>query len=605
MRFIMKKLILLYFVFSVSAWSIYSQPASQIINDNVPFINNNTGDIGAQCINGLVYDDNTWENGYGWNPGYGIGKYVMKFTPLHYPYTIGQVCLALTKYGSGTSNWTFDIEIYDTTGTGGGPGNLVASLVNQTAVNVPSWGQVSWFDFTGITTIPTLLSGSYYVGISWDPVTMGGHYVAADESPATPGKSGYAYIQNTWSTLLSFFPSYRAIGVRVDSTGITYTHDIKAGPYINLPDLYVAGSEVIIKAIVSNIGTSNETGVPFKFLVNGVLLNTVIKNLNAGAIDTVSFNWTPSLSGNNNLRVIASLFNDGYRNNDTVKTNVNVNPEGAVQHCIGTGTTPVGYPFYTFYMDAKTDMLYLSSEIGNDGRPAIISYLGFNVMSAVSVYMNGFKIKMQNTTNTSISGFLSSGWETVYNHTYAVYNTGWRWFTLDTPFVYNGTNLLVEVCFNNSAYSISSTVASTAVTGKVYHNHYDLPAGDGCMDITSGLPQATRPNICLYLSSYTGLNNNNNISSSFSLSQNYPNPFNPMTTISYSIPPSRGARGVTDVKLTIFDVVGKVIEVLVNEKQNAGSYSIEWDGTNYSSGLYFYRLETEYFTDVKKMVLIK
>ena len=59
------------------------------------------------------------------------------------------------------------------------------------------------------------------------------------------------------------------------------------------------------------------------------------------------------------------------------------------------------------------------------------------------------------------------------------------------------------------------------------------------------------------------------------------------------------------VKLTIFDALGREAAVLVNEKQSAGSYNVEWDGTNYSSGLYFYKLECEGFTEVKKLVLIK
>jgi hypothetical protein len=210
----MKKLILLSFLFSIFTILLYSQPASQIVNDNIPFTKGTEGILGAQCVGGLVYDDNTFENGLGWNAGYGIGKYAMKITPGVYPYTINQVCIALTRTSAGSANWTFDVIVYDATGTGGGPGNLIATIPNQTATNVPLWPTVSWFDFTGITTIPALNSGSYYVGLSWDPAAMPNHYIGSDESVATPVQSGYGYIQGNWSPIAG---AYRALGVRVDS----------------------------------------------------------------------------------------------------------------------------------------------------------------------------------------------------------------------------------------------------------------------------------------------------------------------------------------------------------------------------------------------------
>ena len=89
----------------------------------------------------------------------------------------------------------------------------------------------------------------------------------------------------------------------------------------------------------------------------------------------------------------------------------------------------------------------------------------------------------------------------------------------------------------------------------------------------------------------------------FSLSQNYPNPFNPVTIIKYQLPVSN------QVKLVIYDVLGREIAVLVNEKQSAGTYQVEWSatggGTNYPSGVYFYKLETDDYSETRKMVLIK
>lgn len=95
----------------------------------------------------------------------------------------------------------------------------------------------------------------------------------------------------------------------------------------------------------------------------------------------------------------------------------------------------------------------------------------------------------------------------------------------------------------------------------------------------------------------------------FSLEQNYPNPFNPSTIIKYSLPVE------SKVKLSIFNMLGEEVAQLVNETLSAGYHQLEWDGTNnfgqkVSSGIYFYRIETESpniqkFIDVKKMMLIK
>ncbi len=80
---------------------------------------------------------------------------------------------------------------------------------------------------------------------------------------------------------------------------------------------------------------------------------------------------------------------------------------------------------------------------------------------------------------------------------------------------------------------------------------------------------------------------------------NYPNPFNPVTTINYSIPTD------SHVKIDIFDITGHNVKTLVDAKRQAGVYSILFDGTGISSGVYFYRLNTEKYQTTKKMILVK
>ena len=90
----------------------------------------------------------------------------------------------------------------------------------------------------------------------------------------------------------------------------------------------------------------------------------------------------------------------------------------------------------------------------------------------------------------------------------------------------------------------------------------------------------------------------------YELFQNYPNPFNPKTNIKYSVKSQ-----TSNVKLIVFDILGKQIAELVNQKQNAGTYEVDFDGSNLSSGVYFYKLTVttgkEVFIETKRMVLIK
>ncbi|MEE8418233.1 MAG: T9SS type A sorting domain-containing protein, partial [candidate division Zixibacteria bacterium] len=85
----------------------------------------------------------------------------------------------------------------------------------------------------------------------------------------------------------------------------------------------------------------------------------------------------------------------------------------------------------------------------------------------------------------------------------------------------------------------------------------------------------------------------------FSISQNYPNPFNAMTVIRYSLPEP------SDVIIEIYDILGRKVETLVNEKQPVGYHQEIWDATVRSSGIYFYRIQAGDHSETRKMVLIK
>ena len=99
-------------------------------------------------------------------------------------------------------------------------------------------------------------------------------------------------------------------------------------------------------------------------------------------------------------------------------------------------------------------------------------------------------------------------------------------------------------------------------------------------------------------------NNNNMLPSQFVLEQNYPNPFNPSTTIKYSIP-LIGNRESEVVSLIVYDVLGREVATLVNEKQSAGNYEVQFNASKLTSGVYVYKLQCGNFMDSKKMILLR
>ncbi len=85
----------------------------------------------------------------------------------------------------------------------------------------------------------------------------------------------------------------------------------------------------------------------------------------------------------------------------------------------------------------------------------------------------------------------------------------------------------------------------------------------------------------------------------YQLSQNYPNPFNPETIIKYEIPQ------ISNVKIEVFDVLGRVIKILIDEEKTAERYEIKFDASSLASGIYYYRIKADEFVQTKKMILMK
>ncbi|MCB0725475.1 MAG: T9SS type A sorting domain-containing protein [Ignavibacteriae bacterium] len=131
----------------------------------------------------------------------------------------------------------------------------------------------------------------------------------------------------------------------------------------------------------------------------------------------------------------------------------------------------------------------------------------------------------------------------------------------------------------------------------------NLTPGTYTLTIQSEGPNGTpvhRRNVTIYASTtVTSIGNTASLPEKFELMQNYPNPFNPSTRIDYALAKN------TNVKLTVYNAAGKQVQTINQGFQNAGRYFINFKGEGLASGVYYYKLETEFFTETRKMLLIK
>lgn len=125
---------------------------------------------------------------------------------------------------------------------------------------------------------------------------------------------------------------------------------------------------------------------------------------------------------------------------------------------------------------------------------------------------------------------------------------------------------------------------------------YDMYFADSLRGWTIG----TNGAVYRYNSPIIGINQQqNNVPLTIKLNQNYPNPFNPSTTISYSV------SNLSWVKITLYDVTGRIVRVLMNDIRTPGDYKLKFDASGLSSGVYFYALEAGKYSQTRKMVLLK
>jgi hypothetical protein len=237
------------------------------------------------------------------------------------------------------------------------------------------------------------------------------------------------------------------------------------------------------------------------------------------------------------------------------------------------------------FIFAGTDIngIYLSSNNGTNWIQTALN--NKTVYSLISIGNNIFAGTLDN--GVCFSTNLGTSWTqtTLNNKTvYSLVPSGNNIFagTLDNG-VYLSTNNGVSWVNKNQGFIIIPTVYSLLIT-----NNYIFAGTDGQFVWRRSLTEI------LGVQSISSLAPNK-----FSLCQNHPNPFNPSTNIRYEIPRSE------NVRLIVYDALGREIETLVNEKQTAGTYEATFNASQYSSGVYIYKLKTEGYSETKKMILLK
>ena len=179
-----------------------------------------------------------------------------------------------------------------------------------------------------------------------------------------------------------------------------------------------------------------------------------------------------------------------------------------------------------------------------------------------------------------------------------------RWIIYSTPPGTNGETHFEHVFRRAYPNTAGTTFAGTPGNFQYVFTYKRDPVWKDTSMFTVAFIQndANREVLNIGKGSYNplGINTlNQEIPNSFSLKQNYPNPFNPVTNIVFSIPSQ------SKITLRVFDALGREIALLANGNFTAGTYRVDWDASGYTSGIYFYTLETDGYKETRKMMLVK
>jgi len=622
------KISLLLLTFFCMNFSGYSQDARSQFPGKIFHQSDFVPGDSCATLNPERHDDFTHENGY--TAVSDSARFVIKMRPASLPWTYTKVCVGWTKTGA-TTTQNYDIVVYDTLGSGGAPGGLIAVIPGQTISGIPQFPGMIWS--SSVVSIPVTTS-AVYIGVRYDGNPNLAIYVSMDESVATPLWPGY---QGTggppiWVTIQSVFSGYRCAGIRTEGQpggGVicnlfangwcpinTYPV-LPAATYFNA-SAWLGDTLYVQTPTTGGVGATTiyrytwngtwSTGVPCIVGVTGASLTACNGKLYLIGGGTASITagttnvqeYTPA-TGTWIARapLPAALSAHGSVNwGDSVifvvggpytgsGTNLAVHYYRPASNTWGTiaGSLPSGQGRRTF-------------ALGITNGNKIVMSCGFNTAYLKSTYVG--TIGANATLITWAAGgdapqSLSRPGGVGYNNTFFVVGGDTNGTAVKNTKVYC-YNVSGNLWFNqilNNPNAVSNMM--NAVTAKCISDTVRLFQPGGYTTVATNSFVVTGCN-----GTFTGIENISGlVPHNYNLSQNYPNPFNPKTLIEFSIPKSG------NVKIAVFDILGREVSVLVNDFLTAGSYTVDFDASNFSSGVYFYSLRSGDFTATKKMMLVK
>ncbi|HSW54269.1 MAG TPA: T9SS type A sorting domain-containing protein [Ignavibacteriaceae bacterium] len=577
-----------------------------IINNNIATTNGSAHGGGIYCSNSYavisdnIISNNIASNGSYGNAGYGFGGGI---------YVINGVVQILSN------NISFNIASTSRGGTGGGidiNGNGHYVYQNEITDNVGSSGQEGsggGIACSGDVQIKNNIIANNKACISSGYVGVGGGV----SMQGTDAIFEYNIIDNN---IASVYGEGRGGGIVFAGHSISY-NIISNNLASQMADGYgggawsynaahcTLGNNTFYHNANKGLGFASGNGSGVYYWYGGYnfkMKNNIFMDHNVSGSDSVAVFSGEILTNNwNNC-----FYNNGsnYNSNFTSHNDVLANPQL---------TDPANGIFTLLYnspcIDAGADtMVYNQTTNHNMGWVMDIGaneYTGSRVLKSINgagEYYFGGQVRAK--INVTTPGSLSEIDITVHpgeTHTYASASLQ-RWYeitstgsgaTFDITLSYKDTELNGEVesdlnlwrwdgsNWNGPGLSSDTSTINNwlTVTGQTSFGDWVISDADD----PGALPVEDNPVIA----------------GDYELLQNYPNPFNPSTRIQYQVP------SISQVTLKVYDVLGNEVATLVNEEQSAGVYEIEFDASKLSSGVYFYRLQADAFSETKKFTLIK
>lgn len=342
---------------------------------------------------------------------------------------------------------------------------------------------------------------------------------------------------------------------------------------------------------IAGEGAINSYAKLYKFSSGGAKWNVVLSTgMNDGAFNNLIFSRSNPLVGTALADELYLTTNGG--NNWSI---------------IPTGVTGVSSAQNSLMM---VDQTFFGFGLKNGASRVRMSLNGGGTWSTKSVnlngnYTSGFTFKSDKLIGISST---SSSMPNIARTT----DGGNTWNNVNIGTGLTGTTLIKWIPGTNIVYILGSNGAikrsindglnwtSMSTAGVTGLTHFDF---NKVNNIICGYAISSSGSVIKLADSILVLTNSNinetSVPAEYKLSQNYPNPFNPSTTIQYAVPKS------SFVKIVIYDVLGQEVKTLVSENKKAGRYEVTLDASQFTSGVYFYKLTSDGFSETKQMMLLK